>query len=386
MKNVVFRGPCLTNSGYGVHSRQIFRWLLANERAGNIKLYCQPTGWGITTWSISPDRYEGLAGEIMQRSINLDVKPDISFQVQLPFEWDHELASYNVGITAGIETDRCHESWHQHIQKMDSVIVPSEHAKRSMSGAFSSKIDVIPESYFDQIASGEKDFDQFDFSTPFNFLLFGQITGNNSENDRKNFYNTVKWFCEEFKEDKKVGLIVKTNRGRSTKIDRLATSQLLTKLLAEVRPSDFPKIHLVHGDLEDADLYRLYNSEKVKALVTLTRGEGFGLPILETAAVGKPVIATNWSAHTEFLRIGSFAKVRYELKSIPKSRSDSDIFAAGSKWAEADEDDAKKKMRKVYENYKQFLDSSQILKKKIIENYSWETIASLYDKKFGDLW
>ena len=122
--------------------------------------------------------------------------------MNIPFEWDHELASYNVGITAGIETDRCHESWHQHIQKMDSVIVPSEHAKRSMSGAFSSKIDVIPESYFDQIASGEKDFDQFDFSTPFNFLLFGQITGNNSENDRKNFYNTVKWFCEEFKEDK----------------------------------------------------------------------------------------------------------------------------------------------------------------------------------------
>jgi len=386
MKNVVFRGPCLTNSGYGVHSRQIFRWLLANETAGKIKLYCQPTTWGITTWTISPERYNGLAGEIMKRSIALDVKPDISFQVQLPFEWDHELANYNIGVTAGIETDRCHDGWHTYIERMDAIVVPSKHARNSMSGPFSSKIKVIPESYFDDLVSENTEFEQFDFSTDFNFLLFGQITGNNSQNDRKNFYNTVKWFCEEFKDVKDTGLIIKTNRGRSTKLDRHATSQLLTKLLQEVRPGEFPKIHLIHGDLEDSDLYRLYNSEKVKALVTLTRGEGFGLPILEASAAGLPIIATNWSAHTEFLRHGSFAKIRYKLEEIPASRVDDAIFCAGSKWAEAEEDDAKKKMRRVKSNYRNFTDSARILKNKIIENYSWENIAELYDNEFGGLW
>ena len=35
-------------------------------------------------------------------------------------------------------------------------------------------------------------------------------------------------------------------------------------------------------------------------MVSLTKGEGFGRPLLEFSLVKKPIITTNWSAHTEF--------------------------------------------------------------------------------------
>ena len=384
MKNVLLRGPTLTNSGYGVHSRQLFRWLLSKEQEGKIKLLCQPTTWGITSWGISPEKFGGLAGEIMKRSVAFETKPDVTFQVQMPFEFDSSLGNYNIGVTAGIETDRCHDSWHGFINSMDAVIVPSQHAKRSVSGGpGTSKVVVIPESFYDNLSEDYKGENPFEFSTDFNFLLFGQITGDNPENDRKNFYNTIKWFCEEFSGDKNVGLVVKTNRGRGTTLDRHNTAKLLEKLLEEIRPSGYPKVHLVHGDLEEDDVHALYSCESVKCLVSFTRGEGFGLPLLESAATGLPIIATGWSAHTEFLT--NFIKVRYELKNIPKSRSDSQIFLKGSRWAEVYEEDAKKKMRKFYQDASSANKSAEILQRSIRKKYSWEEIAKKYERKFGEM-
>ena len=102
MKRVILRGPALTMSGYGVHTRQIARWLLSLP---NIDLTIQALPWGITPWTIN--RNDDLTREIMNRCKPISGKFDISFQVQLPNEWDSNLADVNIGITAGVETDRC---------------------------------------------------------------------------------------------------------------------------------------------------------------------------------------------------------------------------------------------------------------------------------------
>mgnify|MGYP003631951004 FL=1 len=52
MKSVLVRAPLLTMSGYGVHARQIFRWLSSKE---NIDLRTNIVPWGITSWIINPD-------------------------------------------------------------------------------------------------------------------------------------------------------------------------------------------------------------------------------------------------------------------------------------------------------------------------------------------
>ena len=256
--------------------------------------------------------------------------------------------------------------------------------KPDISG-LSSRLAVVPESFIDEVLDPALPALDIDFETPFNFLMVGQLTGNSSNTDRKNIFNTVKWFCETFKDDADVGLVIKTNNGRETKIDRRVTNDMLSQLLRAVRSGPNPKIHFIHGMLEDQEIAGLYRHPKIKALLTLTRGEGFGLPILEAAASGLPIIATNWSAHTEFLKQGRFVKLDFELNDIHKTRVDKRIFMPGSKWADVSEADVKRKLRK----FKDSSDAPKVwadeLKPKVQAQYSAEAIRHVYDSTLKGL-
>jgi glycosyltransferase involved in cell wall biosynthesis len=154
---------------------------------------------------------------------------------------------------------------------------------------------------------------------------------------------------EEFKDDADVGIVLKTNSGKTTKIDRLMTEKFIRQIVGEVRKGPYPKLHFLHGKMSNAEVSSLMRHPKIKALVSLTRGEGYGLPILEAAAVGLPVIATGWSGYTDFLRNDDYISVDYDLVPIHKSRVDGKIFIEGSMWANPREPDAKKKLRKFYQ-------------------------------------
>lgn len=380
-KILVVRGPVMTQSGYGTHSRQVAEWALDQE-GPNLEVIFQPLPWGINPWLIDENKQNGLIKKIIDRSKPLQRKPDYSIQVQLPNEWDEKLANFNVGVSAVVESSHCSNEWVQKMNLMNMVIVPSTHTEKVIknSGEIKVPLFVIPESFPSEFLSDPPENNLFDFSTDFNFLLFGQVTGTNPENDRKNIFYTIKWFCEVFKDNPDVGLIVKTNSGRSTKIDKIKTRKLLQSLLREVRKSEFPKVHFIHGNLDEKDLHSLYTHNKVKALLTLTRGEGFGLPILESAVCGLPVIATNWSGHLDFLNIGKFIKVDYDLSQIPKSRVDGKIFIENSYWANPSEEDSKRKMRKLYEKYEVPKQWALELSEGLKERYNIDHIKKMYSE------
>lgn len=376
-KRVLFRAPTLTASGYGVHSRQIYRWLASKK---NVEIFVEALKWGNTTWLIDPKDEKGLVGKIMERSLN-DKKPmDMSIQVQLPNEWDPKLASFNVGVTAAVETDKCNPKWAEACNKMNMVIVPTEHTKSTLmgSGDIKTPVIVIPESYIDELTDGGGPLD-LELDTSFNFLMVGQITGNNAENDRKNTYNTLKWLCETFKNDKDVGIILKANSGRNTHIDRRYTYRNVENCLQQVRKGDFPKVHLLHGLMTSKEMASLYRHPSIKAFVALTRGEGFGLPILEAAASGLPVITTDWSGHLDFMNKGRFIKVDYDLTKIPKSRQDSNIFIKDTKWAEPREKAAKKVLKKFRRSHEIPKKWALDLQTTLLEDYSHKAICSHYD-------
>ena len=172
---VLLRGPLLTNSGYGVHSRQVFQAL---ENKEGIELFCQCTGWGACSWIVDPDEHNGLAGRIMRISTDLNQKDfDLSIQVQLPDEWDVKLAKRNIGVTAVVEGTKCSSAWVDACNNMDSIIVPSEFTKNVIkrSGITYKKIEVIPE-WFNQSILSKSACDKikyndnrYDFNTTFNF-------------------------------------------------------------------------------------------------------------------------------------------------------------------------------------------------------------------------
>jgi len=266
---------------------------------------------------------------------------------------------------------------------MNLIIVPSQHTKNVLlsSGALTTPIVVVSESYYNVIDTPDLKPLDIDFQTDFNFLVFGQFTGNNPENDRKNLFYTVKWLCEEFAGDKNVGIVLKVNSGRATKIDKAVTSKTLTQLITQVRgDSPGPKIYLLHGNMSEEEIARLYVHPKIKGMISLTRGEGFGLPLLEAAASGLPVIATNWSGHLDFLGLGKFIGVEYVLAPIHPSRIDNQIFVEGSRWAAVDEKDAKKKIRKFYEKPDIPTRWAKELQEKIREKFSPSAIQESYNE------
>ncbi len=385
-KNILIRAPLVTMSGYGVHSRQICKWALGRS---DFNVQTQILPWGMTPWVLNHDAEDGLIGNIIERSVNPSEssKSDITFQVQLPNEWDPSLGKINVGISAVVEADRCNPEWISSCNNMTAVVVPSEHTKKVLkdTGDVRVPIYVIPETYHKSV--GDDDLPPLDLnlSTSFNFLVFAQFTGGTPNTDRKNLFNTVKWLCEIFSNDPDVGIILKTNSGCNSRIDRQITEKLLSNLLSEVRKGPYPKFHFLHGAMTESEVAALYRVPSIKALVSLTRGEGFGLPILEAAASGLPVIATGWSGHLDFLKHGKFIAVRHRLSEIPKERADGNIWMPKSKWAEPVEEDAKKcltRFRKKPDIPKRW---AVELKKKMRQNFSERAINNLYNNLINDL-
>jgi len=385
MKTVLLRAPVLSLSGYGVHSRQIFKWLYSKPQEYHI--FVEPLNWGQTPWYVDKKALNGLVGNIMKCTLPMvkDQKADISIQVQLPNEWNPALGRFNVGVTAAVETDKCNPEWISAINNMDLVIVPSEHVRTTLqnSGQVQKRIIVIPEAFIEEIENKQDDLPEFE--TDFNFLVFGQLTGNSDLQDRKNTFRTIKWLCETFKNEKDVGIVLKANSGRNTARDRLLTESLVKKTLKECRKGDGPPVYLLHGAMDDREVASLYRHKQIKALVTFTRGEGYGLPILEAAASDLPILATNWSGHLDFLNHGKFIKIDYDLKEIDKSRVDGKLFMKGSSWAEPKEISAKKALRNFYEMSDKPKEWATDLGSKVREKYSQSKINELYDRVFSEI-
>ena len=374
---VIIRAPLLSVTGYGVHARQIFSWALSKKW----DVYASIVPWGICTYYLDPEALDGLIGEVMGRSSPVQ-DPDLSFQVQLPDEWDPALARVNIGVTAGVETNLCSQVWVEACKKMHMVIVPSTFTKKTFvdSGVPEHKIAVIPEAHScsDEI-SLKLDDKLSDLPTSFNFLMFGQVTGNNPENDRKNTFYAMKWLAELFKDDEDVGIIMKTNLGRFTTADRERSMVMFKQLISEIKKGPYPRFYLAHGMLDNTEISTLYKNKNVKALLAPTRGEGWGLPILDAAVTGLPVIATDYSGHLDFLKYIKFLSLDYDMVPIHPSRHDGRVFIEGTAWADVKEESFKTRVKKfrtansLPEKWAQA--GSEILK----EKFSLAAIKKQYD-------
>lgn len=383
MKRVLIRGPLLSSSGYGVHSRQIFSYFMTRK---DCNVTSQILPWGITPWCVNSEKEEGIYGQIMSRSHPLSGKFDVTVQIQLPHEWDPSLGQFNVGVTAGVETDRCSTEWATtHREKMDLVIVPSYHTRSTFltsgTGKEKTPIVVIPESYFSDLLCEPND-QTFEFSTSKNFLTVGMFTADDPENDRKNLFNTVKWFCQEFDGKKDIGLVVKASMGRETTIDRELVRKSLRQVVSQSGCKNPPKVYMLHGPLTRGEMNALYKHPSILGFISATRGEGFGLPMLESAVAGLPVICTNWSSVIEFLKGDSFLGVDFDIVKVPDRRIDGNIFVKNVKWANPRESNFKRKLRKLHDDSEKFRISAKELSNTLIRSHSPESISKLYDEAF----
>jgi len=369
MKKLLFKGPVTTASGYGVHARQILRGLIAS---GIYDISIRALTWGNT--SMLDDNHP-LMQTINQMCVKHEIEKnqnppaqyDVSVQVTIPNEFER-LAKVNVGITAGIEVDVVSPEWVLKSNEMvDVLFVPSQHSKdvfekSVFQGTDGSQLKLNKSAHlapegFDPRYFNTDDIEMTDYGwgTDFNFLFVGLGINMNTDGGRKNIANLVKWFCEAFKGDESVGLVLKTAVVNNSLMDFEMTKQCVRRLKEVSGCGEYPKIHLVHGRLTDEEMAALYKHPSIKAFCTLTHGEGFGLPLLEAAACGLPVMAAPWSGHVDFLNVPgekrSFVELDYDMTDVPQADIWKGVIEPGTHWASVKEEDVKLKLKRVREHY-----------------------------------
>lgn len=402
MMKVLLEAPILTNSGYGEHARLIYRAL--NDCEG-IELFVNPLNWGQTSWSWEMTKERNQIDSHIQNFSELvenyhfaemKLQFDLHILVGLPSEFSKK-APYAICVTAGIETDRVHPKWlEKTLQQIDKIIVPSNHAKYGFDNTSYSMLNqstgetyilecncpVVVVPYPVKNIKNKKI--NLNLKTNFNFLTVAML------GPRKNLENTIKWFIEEFKDEENVGLILKTGSASNSVIDFERTQNHIKSVLEAIGESYKCSVYLVHGDMSEQQINSLYSVEKVKCLISISHGEGFGLPIFEAAYNQLPVVATNWSGHLDFLSIpekgnnkrkSMFAEVDYSLAKIPDNVAWENIIEPNSEWAYPKEESFKNQIRNVYKNYNLYKKRAKKLQEHVLEEFEENKIIKSLKKE-----
>jgi len=378
-KKIIVKGPLLTASGYGVHSRQVLKALLSRK---DVDVYVRPTEWGITSWILDTKREDGF----IQKIVELSRKPiknilfDESYQIDIPDAWE-KIAQKNIGVTAGFEADVVKKSWINLVNKMDKVIVPSEFSKSAfLKTSKLSNIDlkteifVINEWYYSLFDNEKVDLDYFDsLKYDQNILIIGQVTAQNTTADRKNIFKTIRCAIDFVKDKEDIGIVLKINGGKNSK----KSDNMLKSVLKEIIDKKYHnKVNLITGNLSVSELKNLYCSKKISCMLSGTRAEGWGLPFVESAACGLPIIATNYSAYKEFLG-DDFSQVDYELIKFKSDQRFVD-FDSDSYWAEFDSKSMQFCLEDFFNNKTNLINKAKNRQKIIKQTYNQNYILDNY--------
>ena len=382
--------PLDTYSGYGARARDFVKALIALDKY-EVKTLSQR--WGNTRYGYLADHKEDtLTSTIIPK---ISKKPDLWIQITVPNEFQ-PVGNYNIGVTAGMETTLVHQNWIEGCNKMDLILTSSKHSldvfkgtRYEMKGNNSNDIiktiqlekpvEILLEGadlnkYFAEPTTA---FDLSAVQESFNYLFLGHWMQGDIGQDRKNVGYMIKAFLETFKnKTSQPGLIIKTQQVGSSLIDKERILNKIDQIRNSVK-GKLPNIYLVTGDLTDKQINQLYNNPKVKAMVSFTKGEGFGRPLLEFSLTGKPIIASAWSGQIDFLDKDRALLVGGELTNVHRSAAVKDMILEQSKWFTPDDTQVGRGLTELYKKYKDYVRPAKQLKNLNKENFSFEKMVDI---------
>ena len=389
--------PIDTYSGYGARSRDVVKSIIEMDKY-DVKI--MPQRWGATPWGFIEDHNENwgfLNQHLFYPEPNKQYpKPDIWMQITIPNEFMPQ-GHYNIGMTAGIETTLCRAEWIEGCNRMNMVVGSSEHTIQVLKNskfqqkdnrtqqiikdvALNIKTEVLFEGFDENVYKKTNEIlDLPEIKENFCFLFVGHWMQGDLGQDRKNVGLLVKSFLETFKnKQQQPALIMKTSGGVISYMDKNKILRKISDIKKTVR-GKLPKIYLVHGDLLQEEMNELYNHPKVKCMVNITKGEGFGRPLLEFTQTKKPIIATGWSGHVDFLKPDMSVLLPGTLGNIQQSVKN-DWFIDGAKWFDVDTMALGKALKDMHKNYKNWTHGAKQQGNFAKENFTYTKMKEKFSK------
>ena len=391
--------PIDTYSGYGARSRDIAKAIIELDKY-DVKIV--PQRWGNTPMSFINDNPEwGFLRKHLYLEQKLTQQPDIWCMITVPNEFN-PIGKYNIGITAGIETTLSPGEWIEGCNRMNLILGSSKHTidvLRNSKWEKRNKKTNQPEGQLSWDKDGEILFEGADIETykplkttkditinldgvkeNFAYLFVGHWMQGNLGEDRKNVGLLVKAFFETFKnKSNSPALILKTSQVGSSYMDRDTILKKITEIKKTCKAKNFPNVYLLHGEFSNQEMNQLYNHPKVKAMVCLTKGEGFGRPLLEFSLVNKPIITTNWSGHIDFLNPEFTILLPGQMTKVHPSAANN-MLLKESEWFSVDTGQVGAYLKHVFENYKIYKEKAKRQGYQSRTNFSFDKMKEKIDE------
>lgn len=390
---VAVSAPIDTYSGYGARSRDLVKALLKSDKY-NVSLLSQR--WGNTRFGYLEDHNEDELSSLIIPG--LTSQPDVWIQITVPNEFQ-KVGKYNIGVTAGMETTLMHQSWVEGCNRMDLILTSSEHSKKVIEGSnydikdkntgqlvkklsLEKPIDVLFEgvditkytSDNKTKSNLSKELDSINES--FCYLLVGHWMQGEFGHDRKNVGYTVKSFLESFKNKQKPpALILKTNTATTSIMDRERILEKIDAIRKTVKGGRMPNVYLIHGEISDDQINELYNHPKIKVMVSHTKGEGFGRPLLEFSTTGKPIIASGWSGQVDFLHREMSLLIGGSLTNVHPSAVVKDMILPEAQWFTPSDTDVSRAYKKSYKQYKEVTKAAKKQRRFTLDNFTFDDMV-----------
>lgn len=300
-----------------------------------------------------------------------------------------EARSMNLGHSRYVcytmfETDRIPATWVRALDSVNEVWVPTQFNVEtfSLSGIPREKIRVMPLGIDASLLEVEKGAESRSRNQPFRFLSTFEWTW------RKGWDVLLRAYFEEFQshENVELGLLAYRGGGANVHDKRSIRERIETFLREELKvdPTRVPRLTLFEDRVPDQDYAAFCKS--FDAFVLPTRGEGWGLPLHESMAMGIPVAATNWGGQLEFLKQGLFFPIEIEglqLAGLDQLRDN--VLFAGQRWAEPSVASTRAAMRQIFENPEQAKRIGKEGQAYVLENFSIEKAADRILKRIEEI-
>jgi len=368
--------PIDTFSGYGAHSRDLVKAIIELDK---YDVQILPQKWGNTPWGfIDENPVWGILKNYFfyPNPEEKHTQPDIWMQITVPNEFQ-PMGKYNIGVTAGIETTIAPGEWIEGCNRMNLILGSSNHTidvlKRSKfekkdnntnqligNLELTADTEVVFEGVNTEIYKPvNSTLDLSKIKEEFAFLFVGHWLPGEMGEDRKNVGLLIKSFLETFKSSPSTSpaLILKTSLMSTSYMDRDEILKRIKKIRSTVK-GKCPKIYLLHGEFTDEEMNELYNHPKVKVMISLTKGEGFGRPLLEFTQSKKPVLATGWSGHIDFLKPDMSLLLNGTLGNVHPSAANNMILKE-AQWFNVDTMQLGRSLKDIYKRYKSFKDNAK---------------------------
>ena len=388
--------PFDTYSGYGARARDIIKAIIELDKY-DVKLLSQR--WGDCTLGFCDEhpKFKFLQA-LSVPNIPKGEKADIWMQITIPSEFQ-PVGTYNIGCTAGIESTGCDGSWVEGLNRMNMNWVSSKHSQKVFQDVTFDKRDkqtnkvvgkikstkpihVVFEGadldVYKHLPASEVKLDLSKIKEQFCYLFVGMWMQGDLGHDRKNIGQTIKIFFETFKNKKSPpALILKTSEGVENYMSRDSILEKIKGIRNQVKGAkSLPNVYLLNGDFSNSEMNELYNHPKVKAMVSFTKGEGFGRPLLEFGLSKKPIIASGWSGQLDFLNPDYTILIPGKLEPVHQSAANKWLLPQTS-WFAPDVTQINRVFKNVYEKYKSLTGKAKQQGYYVKTNFSFDHMKEL---------